>query len=74
MSGDFLRSYLKNRTQYVRINDVDSDILNMKYGVPQGSVMEPVLNNLYIKLDNIHASTKLEFVLFADNTNIFYSS
>ena len=66
-------SYLKNRTQYARLNDVDSDILHMKYGVPQGSVMEPVLVHLYIN-DIIHASTTLEFVLFADDTYIFYSS
>ena len=68
VSGDFLRLYLKNRT-----HDLDSDILNVKYGLPQGSVMEPVLFNLYIN-NIICASTKLEFVLFADDTDVFYSS
>ena len=39
VSSDFLRSYLKNKNHYVRINDVDSDILNVKCRVPQGLAM-----------------------------------
>ena len=71
-SGNFLRSYLSNRSQYVRINDTDSDVLYVKCGVPQGSVIGPILFNLYIN-DMMNSTEKLKFVLFADDTNLFYS-
>ena len=41
------RSYLSDRTQYVRIQDVSSDVHALPYGVPQGSVLGPLLYSLY---------------------------
>ena len=38
-----LESYLTNRTQYVEIDNVKSTILNIKTGVPQGSIIGPLL-------------------------------
>ena len=65
-SLDWFRSYLKNRSQYVHCNGIDSDIKNITCGVPQGSVLGPLLFLLYINdLPNI--STKLSFYLFADD-------
>ena len=69
----WFESYLTNRKQYVFYNGVSSDIASITCGVPQGSVLGPLLFLLYINdLPNI--SNKLLFFLFADDTNIYYES
>ena len=47
---DWFRSYLSDRTQYVRIQDVSSDVHALPYVVPQGSVLGPLLYSLYTSL------------------------
>ena len=63
---------LKDRKQFVQIDECASTLLNVTCGVPQGSILGPKLFNLYIN-DICNASTSLKFILFADDTNVFYS-
>jgi hypothetical protein len=68
----WLKSYLTNRKQYVCIGDTDSTLKAITCGVPQGSVLGPLLFILYIN-DIVNCSKLLHFILFADDTNLFYS-
>jgi len=65
----WLSSYLENRKQYVEIQNNKSQLLQVTCGVPQGSVLGPLLFNLYI--NNIcEVSQIVETILFADDTNL----
>ena len=69
----WFESYLTDRKQYVFLNGVCSETLLMTCGVPQGSVLGPLLFLIYIN-DLPNVSDKLKFFLFADDTNIYYES
>ena len=70
---DWFKSYLSNRKQYAYINGISSSFKDISCGVPQGSVLGPLLFLLYINdLPNI--SKILNFYLFADDTNIYYEN
>ena len=64
--------YLYNRKQYVLYNSCKSNHKNILCGVPQGSILGPLLFILYVN-DITNTSNVLEFVLFADDTTITYS-
>ena len=63
----FFSSYLENRKQYVRCNNVDSSVKNMVCGVPQGFVLGPTLFLLYVN-DMINCIRYSKLQLFADDT------
>ena len=69
---NWLWSYLSNRMQCVEIGDAQSELEFIKCGVPQGSVLGPLLFLIYIN-DIVSASNIFKFILFADDTSLYYS-
>ena len=63
----WLTSYLEN--QYVQIQNFKSQLLKVTCGVPQGSVLGPLLFILYIN-NTCEVSKTLKTILFADDTNL----
>lgn len=69
----WFKSYLSSRYQYVYMNGVRSDQATVECGIPQGSVLGPLLFSLYINdLGNVVKKSKL--ALYADDTCIYYSA
>ena len=69
-SLQWFKSYLHDRKQYVCINSSCSPTLSINTGVPQGSILGPLLFILYIN-DMCKSSSELSFVHFADDTTVF---
>ena len=65
-------SFLNNRKQYVNIHDVNYTFLDINCGIPQGSVLGPLLFLIYIN-DMTNMSNKVKIILFADDTNLIFS-
>lgn len=63
------RSYLSNRSQSVSCNNVTSQFNSIFRGVPQGSVVGPILFLIYVN-DIINASSKFKYTIYADDTNL----
>ena len=69
----WFKSYLNERSQYVTVNGHASEMLPITCGVPQGSVLGPLLFCIYVN-DVPNASKLLRFYLFADDTSIYFDS
>ena len=65
-------TYLDGQTQTIQINSKISSKQNLTCGVPQGSVLGPLLFLLYIN-DIYTTSSKFKFHLFADDPNLLYT-
>ena len=69
---NWFASYLNNRRLYVRYNNVKSDYNKepMKYGVPQGSVLGPLLYLIFC--NDLHKCIeKCKVIMFADDTTLY---
>ena len=64
-----IKSYLLNRQQYVQYNSTVSNYLTISTGVPQGSILEPLLFIIYIN-DLPHVSNLFKFIMYADDTTL----
>lgn len=69
----WFNSYLSNRLQFVSLNGNVSQKMTISSGVPQGSVLGPILFLLYIN-DIIQLNISGKFTLFADDTTILWRS
>ena len=62
-------SYLTGRSQYVEIDGVSSSILTLSTGVPQGSILGPLLFPIYMN-DVPYCTKYFNFMLYADDTTL----
>jgi hypothetical protein len=72
IAHDWFESYLTNRQQYVTLNKANSKRARITCGVPQGSILGPILFLLYIN-DLNDVSNRLQSIMFADDTNLFHT-
>ena len=68
----WFQSYLSNRMQYVSINGNNSEYKSVESGVPQGSILGPLLFLIYIN-DFPKSSNFFKFNLFADDSTLSFS-
>ena len=69
----WFESYLKNRSQKCTVNGITSSCLGIKCGVPQGSILGPMLFLLYIN-DIVDTLVCTKCYLYADDTVLYMSN
>lgn len=67
-----LHSYLAGRSFYINLDGVKSSVKNIEAGVPQGSLLGPVLFNIFI--NDIPEDSKTSLAVYADDTAVYSSS
>ena len=65
----WFRSYLSGRSQYVFVNGVSSSVANVNCGVPQGSILGPLLYLCFVN-DIVNSCGDLRYTLYADDTTL----
>ena len=68
----WFKNYLCSRYQFTIFNDASSTHSLIKHGVPQGSILGPLLFLIYVN-DIEKSSTKFDFIMYADDTTLFFT-
>ena len=63
-----LESYLNERKQFTVIHHTKANLMDILFGIPQGSILGPLLFNIYI--NDLPLASKSNIHLFADDTNL----
>ena len=67
-----IKSYLNNRFQYAQFENCKSDLLEVKTGIPQGSILGTLFFSVLIN-DIVKSSSKLSFLMYADDTTMYFN-
>lgn len=73
VANHWISSYLSERKQYVEVEGKKSSLANIRYGVPQGSVLGPLLFLIYVN-DFQNSILYSKAYIFADDTAVNYSN
>lgn len=69
---EMIKSYFENRYQCVEISKNRSDLRKLTAGVPQGSILGPLLFDLYIN-DIVRIDDTVSYIIYTDDTSLFFS-
>lgn len=67
-----IKSYIESRQQFVSISGRLSDTKSIKFGVPQGSILGPLLFNICIN-DIVNIAANIKFIMYAMTPASFFS-
>ena len=67
-----IQNYLTNCSQYVQFENQESCTMDIKTGIPQGSILGLLFFRIFIN-DLVNSSKMLSFLMYADNTTIYFN-
>ena len=67
-----VENYLRNRHQFVAFKNINSDLEEIRTGIPQGSILGPLFFSIYIN-DLINSSNIFNYLMYADDTTLYFN-